>query len=250
MSEKFFNSIIAAFISCFSAIGTVWFLSDDSEMTQSSEKFSQLEVDSLRINQDLTIYSINQPNEPLIELKNGHIFAQNGIYSGNIGALQIMGQKLQITTGDPTSEESPIFSELSTNEDGGACFALLSPQGTHSINFGFDKMETGYIISQNNQDKTMKAQAILAIPRLQESQANQSQIASDFSGDLTSPQPSDFQSDNNASQAETILESSHLENFVQSDQIKNSINPVSSASAEPETAMSSDFSNIPETRIH
>ena len=41
---------------------------------------------------------------------------------------------------------------------------MLSPKGTHSVNVGFDRNETGFVVSRNNGDAAMTAQAVLPIP--------------------------------------------------------------------------------------
>ena len=177
MGEKITNSIIASIIGCISAIGMVWFLSDNSPEdtapsipanVQEVGRFASLQANVLQADQIQLTGSLiivdSQTGQPIIELRDGIAWVRNGIYSDRIGAAGIVGQKIQLTRDNPTSENCRVAGEMAVHTDGGARFSLLSSQGTHSINLGFDTKETGYIISQNNADQSIKAQVIMAIP--------------------------------------------------------------------------------------
>ena len=171
MSAKILDRLISAFVGAVSAVGTVWFLNanapDAASVSPASNsapvKFDRLEVDALRVNEVLFVAD-PQTKEPTIKLSGGSISAQNSVFAEQIGAFRVLGQKLQATPDDPLNAQSPVFAELATNQDGGAYLALLSPQETHSITVGFDKTEKGCLVSQNNQDSSMIAQAIFVKP--------------------------------------------------------------------------------------
>ena len=181
MGERILNSFISAIFGGLAATATVWYLGapgsntpapDDVENAERLEsaddaprhgKFDELETARLKVT-DCVMVCDTETGEPMIELRAGSILAKKKIVADSFGGNLITGRKMQITPGDPSRDDSPIFSELATNEEGGAYFALLSPKGTHSVNMGFDKKETGFIISQNNQDSAMVAQAILPLP--------------------------------------------------------------------------------------
>ncbi|MBR5626107.1 MAG: hypothetical protein IKW74_00630 [Thermoguttaceae bacterium] len=177
MGEKLSCFLISAVVGAISAVGMVWFLSghlpekeqfDASINTGSPQQkqnaaFEQIEVNSLKVNSAIIICD-SQTGEPVIELRNGSIFAQKGIFAERIGGMKLSTQKIQITPENPLIDDYPVFGEFATNSDGGGYFSLLSAKGTHSLNVGFDNNEQGYIISQNNMDKSLVAQAILPCP--------------------------------------------------------------------------------------
>ncbi|MCF0235037.1 MAG: hypothetical protein HUK22_08710, partial [Thermoguttaceae bacterium] len=102
--------------------------------------------------------------EPKIELRGDSVYVQNAVCADKIRGRRLVGQKLQTTPGDPADDRAPVFGEVAVNEDGGAYLALLSPKETHSLTMGFDKTEKGCVISQNNEDSAMVAQAIFLKP--------------------------------------------------------------------------------------
>lgn len=178
MGEKLLNGFISALFGAMAGVGAVWYLSDnapttgsvqdtavtaDSARLPSSASFDSLEVKHLKVTDGIRVHD-SATGEPLIELKDGAILAKKRVLSEYLGGHQLVGQRLQITTGDVSVPDHAVYGEMATNEEGGAYFALLSPKGTHSVNIGFDKQETGFIISQNNKDSAMVAQAILPIP--------------------------------------------------------------------------------------
>lgn len=169
MGDKLFNGFIAALFGAISGIGSVWYLTDNpSSHNGSQEKspaaFDTLEVRNLTVNDGILIND-SQSGEPLIELRDGVVLAKRQVLSNHLGGFCVMGQRIQVTTADPSSVSSPIRAELATDDKGGACLALESPTGTHSMNIGFDREETGFIISKNNNDSMMVAQAILPLPQ-------------------------------------------------------------------------------------
>jgi len=173
MGEKLFNSLISALFGGLAGIGAVWYLSDGNQTGPYSPSasavlpqdavFETLEVKRLKVTEGIRVHD-TVSGEPLIEMADGSITAKKKVLTDYLGGYRLVGQRLQITTGDPSLTNNAVCSELATNEDGGAYFALLSPKGTHSVNIGFDKQETGFIISQNNVDSAMVAQAILPLP--------------------------------------------------------------------------------------
>ena len=178
MSAKILDRFISAVVGALSAVGTVWFLhangadagSVPPPAADAPAKFDRLEVDALRINEVLFVAD-PETNEPTIELRGGSIFAQENVFAEQIGAFRVLGQKLQATPDDPLNAQSPVFAELATNQDGGAYLALLSPRETHSVTIGFDKTEKGCLVSQNNEDSSMIAQAIFVKPSADASNA-------------------------------------------------------------------------------
>jgi len=186
MSAKILDRLISAFVGAVSAVGTVWFLNangpDAQSLPTASEnapvKFDRLEVDALRVNEVLFVVD-PKTNEPSIELRNGSISAQQNVFAEQIGAFRVLGRKVQATPDDPLNAQSPVFAELATNQDGGAYLALLSPQESHSLTIGFDKTEKGCLVSQNNVDSSMIAQAIFVKPTADGVAATQAETPSE-----------------------------------------------------------------------
>lgn len=183
MSAKILDRLISAFVGALSAVGTVWFLNSRAPEAASVPpqsaapvKFDRLEVDALRVNEVLLVAD-PETKEPTIKLSGGSISAQKNVFAEQIGAFRVLGQKLQATPNDPLNAQSPVFAELATNQDGGAYLALLSPQETHSITVGFDKTEKGCLVSQNNEDLSMIAQAIFVKPTADDAASTATQDA-------------------------------------------------------------------------
>lgn len=193
MGDKLVNSFIASIIGCISAAATVWFLSDVSSESAKTAKpacpvtcpvgnqghMATLVVDHLQVNDRLVIVD-RQTGKPLVEFKDGNAYVQNGIYTRQLGSMEVVSQKVQITPDNPIQPQHTVFAELAINREHSPYFAMLSPQKTHSINFGFDTTETGYIISQNNREPAVTPQAILPIPKPQGQNKSES-IASGYS---------------------------------------------------------------------
>ena len=196
MSAKILDRLISAFVGAVSAVGTVWFLNANAPDAPSAKsgdapvKFDRLEVDALRVNEVLLVVD-PETKEPTIKLSAGSISAQNNVFAEQIGAFRVLGQKLQTTPADPLNAQSPIFAELATDQNGGAYLALLSPQETHSVTLGFDKTEKGCLVSQNNDDSSMIAQAIFSKP-------NAGQAAKAASTDAPLEEPQDAASNGEA----------------------------------------------------
>lgn len=177
MREKLIHTLISATVGASAALGGVWLLQDpgasvgktDAEKPAAEkmaiEHFDELEVERLKVTGGIWVCH-SETGEPLIELKDGVVLAKSEVLSRYVGGMEIVGRKLQITTGDPSAADPPIFCELGAGDGGqGAYIALLSPKGTHSVNVGFDKNETGFVVSRNNDDTSMTAQAVLPIPQ-------------------------------------------------------------------------------------
>ena len=177
MREKLIHTLISATVGASAAGGGVWLLQDpgasvgktDAEKPAAEkmaiEHFDELEVERLKVTGGIWVCH-SETGEPLIELKDGVVLAKSEVLSRYVGGMEIVGRKLQITTGDPSAADPPIFCELGAGDGGqGAYIALLSPKGTHSVNVGFDKNETGFVVSRNNDDTSMTAQAVLPIPQ-------------------------------------------------------------------------------------
>lgn len=179
MSGKLFDRFVSAFVGAASAVGTVWFLSarDETDRNTAEDggtatKIEYLEVGALKIDGSLVVVDPTT-GEPTIELRGDSVFVQKGVYAERVGAYRVVGQKIQTTPGDPLAENGAVFGELATNEDGGAYVALLSPRESHSVTIGFDKNEKGCVLSQNNDDSSVVAQAIFLKPTVQDAVANE-----------------------------------------------------------------------------
>ena len=173
MREKLQNIVISALVGGAAAFGVLRWkgpsaapvaapgAAGQAAMTQ----FEELQVGRLKVTGGIWVCH-SETGEPLIELKDGVILAKNEVLARYVGGLEMVGRKLQITTGDPSADDPPIFCEIGASDGGqGAYIAMLSPKGTHSVNVGFDKNETGFVVSRNNGDAAMTAQAVLPIPR-------------------------------------------------------------------------------------
>ena len=179
MKERALNILISAFAGAAAALGVLWWKGESpspnaapapaepAESAKSAEtaRFEELLVDRLKVTGGIWVCH-SETGEPLIELKDGVVLAKNEVLARYVGGLEMVGRKLQITTGDPSADDPPIFCEIGASDGGqGAYIAMLSPKGTHSLNVGFDKNETGFVVSRNNDDAAMTAQAVLPIPR-------------------------------------------------------------------------------------
>ncbi|MDO5555058.1 MAG: hypothetical protein Q4G68_14990 [Planctomycetia bacterium] len=191
MSEKLLNSFIASVVGCLSAVGTVWFLSSGESGVPATSgvvpaavgesgvergsgeavlrceqgRIGILETDQIIVRDKLLLVD-GKTREPLVEIREGQVQVFGTLASASTVASEIRGQKLQIVRGDPSRAESQVFGELAAGRQQGAYLALLSQEGNHSLNMGFDKAETGFIISQNNVDRSVVAQSIMPKPHL------------------------------------------------------------------------------------
>ncbi|MGI6400787.1 MAG: hypothetical protein ACOX0A_01510 [Thermoguttaceae bacterium] len=171
MSGSFLNTVVSAIVGALAAVGTGWYLSAHSDGTNSADpeggaavrKIKNLEVDSLVVRNSLRLVSPDT-NESLVEIRDGKVFVQKGVYAEHMGAWRMTAQKLQTTPEDPIDPDSAVFGELAINEDGGGYLAILSPQETHSLTIGFDQTERGGVVSQNNEERTTVAQAVFLKP--------------------------------------------------------------------------------------
>ena len=172
MREKLSNILISAVAGAAAAFGVLYWKglpaappAEPAAAEQArTERFEELEVGRLKVTGGIWVCH-SETGEPLIELKDGVILAKNEVLARYVGGLEMVGRKLQITTGDPSADDPPIFCEIGASDGGqGAYIAMLSPKGTHSVNVGFDRNETGFVVSRNNGDAAMTAQAVLPIP--------------------------------------------------------------------------------------
>ena len=178
MSEKLQHIVISAVAGAAAAVGVLRWTgqtapkpAETPAAAPAEARFEELEVDRLKVNGGLWVCH-SETGEPLIELKDGVVLAKNEVLSRYVGGLEMVGRKLQITTGDPSAADPPIFCEVGAGDGGqGAYIAMLSPKGTHSVNLGFDKNETGFIVSRNNGDEAMTAQVVLPVPRKEDGAA-------------------------------------------------------------------------------
>lgn len=205
MSEKLVNSFIASLTGCLSAVAMTWFLaaSPDAEQVdvpvntavqatsvsdvppprpESSmpEKVSlhELEVDRLIVKDRLVLVDA-RTGTPLVELRDGKVIVSDSVLASRVAAGSFRGHRVQLTADSPSAPDAKIHGELAAGSEQGGYLALLSPTGRHSVNFGFDQVETGFIVSQNNQDRSVTAQVIMPIP--QAGEANEKVAARDRS---------------------------------------------------------------------
>lgn len=175
MQGTFVNCLLSAIVGVIAAAGTTWYLAEHSapeenapanlvESEQAAVKeVKELVVDSLIVNDSILLVD-PETQTATLEIKDGSLFAQNGLYAEKVGAMRVLAQKLQSTPEDPVDMSSPVFGELAINEDGGAYLALLSPRESHAVTFGFDRNEKGCVLSKNNDDDSLIAQAVFLRP--------------------------------------------------------------------------------------
>ncbi|MDO5310262.1 MAG: hypothetical protein Q4G03_12335 [Planctomycetia bacterium] len=168
MASNFLNSAFSVLLGVVSAVGTTWYLQSGQNAIQDDAegetvKIKRLEVETLEVTDNLALVNPNT-NEATLEIRDGSIYAQNALYADRVGAYQLMGQKVQTTPDDPTSDQAGAFAELGVSAQGGAYLALLSPHEKHSVTLGFDKNEKGFLASKNNNDQSMVAQAVFDCP--------------------------------------------------------------------------------------
>lgn len=195
MFEKFINSLIASVVGCMTAIGTVWYLSDQQDVTGSithtgnaqGVKIHSLEVDQIRLKENLVLVDA-KTGKPLIEIKQSGIYAHNEIVAEALSVEGLKTRKVQLVKGDFQDENAAVYGELGLKKEGGSYLALLSPQRVHSVNMGFNDQETGFIISQNNQEDAFAAQAVFPIPRSDNAKNHKAKVAPPNSRVLPQPQ--------------------------------------------------------------
>ena len=90
------------------------------------------------------------------------------IYAERVGAYRVLSQKLIATPDNPLDPKCAVYGQLSVDQYGGAFMELLSPRESHSITFGFDRNEKGCVVSRNNDDASLVAQAIFPKPRAED----------------------------------------------------------------------------------
>ncbi len=169
MSGFFWNTVVSAVSGVVASIGTVWYLSANSEAgalagaDSSVAKVKRLEADSLVVADSLTLVDPSS-RDTLVEIRNGEIFAQRGVYANHIGAWRFTSQKFQTTPDDPLVPDCPVFGEFAVDESGGGYLELLSPQESHSIALGFDSNERGALVSTNNAADASATQALFLKP--------------------------------------------------------------------------------------
>lgn len=176
MQGVFFNCFLSAVVAVLSSVGTVWYLSahssdasGESEPIAETLKARRIEVDSLIVNNDLLLVD-SETNMPTIEMKGGSLFVQNDVFSERVGTYRVLAQKVQATPDDPLDMRSPVFGELTFTDDGGACLALTSQREGHVVTLGFDRAEKGCILSKNNDDESMVAQAVFLKPSIKDAE--------------------------------------------------------------------------------
>ncbi len=169
MSGLFWNTVVSAVSGVVASIGTVWYLSANSEAgalagsENSVAKVKRLEADSLVVADSLTLVDPNS-RETLVEIRNGEIFVQRGVYANHIGAWRFTSQKFQTTPDDPLVPDCPVFGEFAVDESGGGYLELLSPQESHAVTIGFDQNERGALVSKNNEADVSATQALFLKP--------------------------------------------------------------------------------------
>ena len=197
MNERVLNIVISSFAGAAAALGVLYWKGETSPQTAApapaepaaTAEFEELQVDRLKVTGGVWVCH-SETGEPLIELKDGVVLAKNEVLARYVGGLEMVGRKLQITTGDPSADDPPIFCEIGASDGGqGAYIAMLSPKGTHSVNVGFDKNETGFVVSRNNDDAAMIAQAVLPIPRKEADPAPEAEPAAQPSEQAAAPAP-------------------------------------------------------------
>lgn len=169
MSGFFWNSVVSVVSGVVASVGTVWYLSANSEAGalvgagNSPAKVKRLEVESLVVADSLALVDPNS-RETLVEICGGEIFAQRGVYANHVGAWRFTSQKYQTTPEDPLSSNCPVFGEFAVDENGGGYLELLSPQESHAVTLGFDSNERGALVSTNNEADASATQALFLKP--------------------------------------------------------------------------------------
>lgn len=192
MQGSFSNILISAVVGCLSAVGTSWYLSANpqtpaggtapapaasgSAPAPSAAPADKLDVTELVVRGSVLLVD-PQTNEATLEIKNGSIFAKRGIYAERVGAYRVLSQNLIATPDNPLDPKCAVYGQLSVDQYGGAFMELLSPRESHSITFGFDRNEKGCVVSRNNDDASLVAQAIFPKPRAEDADAKDSGAA-------------------------------------------------------------------------
>ena len=183
MQGSFSNILISAVVGCLSAVGTSWYLSANPQTPSGGpapapaasgtaqapvpEPADKLDVTELVVRGSVLLVD-PETNEATLEIKNGSIFAKQGIYAKRVGAYRVSSQKLIATPDNPLAPDCAVYGQLAVDQYGGAFMELLSPRESHSITFGFDLNEKGCVVSRNNDDASLVAQAIFPKPRAED----------------------------------------------------------------------------------
>lgn len=191
MQGAFFNCLLSAVVGAASSVGVTWYLSSHSSPSTEPTGAApvpteRLEVGELVVRDRITLSSPDAES-PSLEIRDGTIYAQNGLYAENIGAYNIVSQKFLATPDDPLVPRSAAIGEFAVDQDGGAYLELTSPRESHTVTIGFDRNEKGCVLSKNNNDRSLVAQAIFLKPDA--SDASKSTSATELAQASSQTQP-------------------------------------------------------------
>ncbi len=170
MQSGFLNCLVSAFIGAVASIAVSWYMSANASNLPNGEdaiaqtvKARRIEAESLVVGRSILLVD-PETKEPLLEIRDGSVFAQNALYADRVGAYTVRSQKLQTTADDPINPNARPTGELAVDAEGGAYLDLVGPQRSHSVTIGFDASDKGFVVSQNNNDKSRVAQAVFQRP--------------------------------------------------------------------------------------
>ena len=168
----FLNCAVSAIVGAVAAIGASWFISAsdaqrerDGDVERQVVKAKRIEVESLVVGDSILLVS-RERMEPTLEIRDGAVYAQQGVYADLVASNRMLAQKFQTTPDEPLSPDADVSGEIAVDQEGGAYLALLSPGKSHALTIGFDANERGGIVSQNNKDNSRVAQAVFVKPSL------------------------------------------------------------------------------------
>ena len=170
--QGFLNCAVSAIVGAVAAIGASWFISAsdaqrerDGDVERQVVKAKRIEVESLVVGDSILLFS-RERMEPTLEIRDGAVYAQQGVYADLVASNRMLAQKFQTTPDEPLSPDADVSGEIAVDQEGGAYLALLSPGKSHALTIGFDANERGGIVSQNNKDNSRVAQAVFVKPSL------------------------------------------------------------------------------------
>ncbi|MBQ9371142.1 MAG: hypothetical protein IJU03_03025 [Thermoguttaceae bacterium] len=170
--QGFLNCAVSAIVGAVAAIGASWFISAsdaqrerDGDVERQVVKAKRIEVESLVVGDSILLVS-RERMEPTLEIRDGAVYAQQGVYADLVASNRMLAQKFQTTPDEPLSPDADVSGEIAVDQEGGAYLALLSPGKSHALTIGFDANERGGIVSQNNKDNSRVAQAVFVKPSL------------------------------------------------------------------------------------
>ena len=99
--QGFLNCAVSAIVGAVAAIGASWFISAsdaqrerDGDVERQVVKAKRIEVESLVVGDSILLVS-RERMEPTLEIRDGAVYAQQGVYADLVASNRMLAQKFQ-----------------------------------------------------------------------------------------------------------------------------------------------------------